>query len=345
VGEKTVINGTTYYISYYYDENGAPMGINVNGSAYFFVKNLQGDITAIMSYTGTVVAKYTYDAWGKLLSVRDGNNQAVTSPTHIANLNPFRYRCYIYDTETGLYYLNSRYYDAEVGRFISPDSADVVTITEGIYDKNLYAYCDNNPVMRVDTAGYFWDIFFDVVSLVASVVEVVANPTDGGAWLGLAGDVVDLVPFVTGVGETVKAVRTVDKVADAVDTAHDVGKAVDNANDVGKALDNAGDATNTVKKTVSNAERSSAVRKAWKNELFDVKNGGRGISRDWTDAEIDELLHTGKVRGYQGHHMQSVKGYPELAGDPNNIQFLTRQEHLRAHLGNFRNITHGRYIP
>jgi len=71
---------------------------------------------------------------------------------------------------------------------------------------------------------------------------------------------------------------------------------------------------------------------------------GKG-SRDWTADQIDELLSTGKVKGYVGHHMKSVKGYPELAGDPSNIQFLTRQEHLLAHGGNWRNITHGRYIP
>ena len=76
-----------------------------------------------------------------------------------------------------------------------------------------------------------------------------------------------------------------------------------------------------------------------------MRNGGIGMSRNWSDAEISELLLNGKVRGYQGHHMKSVKGYPNLAGDPNNIQFLTRLEHLRAHNGNFRNITHGRYLP
>ena len=173
VGEKTVINGTTYYISYYYDENGAPMGINVNGSAYFFVKNLQGDITAIMSYTGTVVAKYTYDAWGKLLSVRDGNNANVTSATHIANLNPFRYRGYIYDTETGLYYLNSRYYDASVGRFISPDG-QLAGVGGELLGYNMYAYCFNNPINMTDETGAWpWDWATKLVAAVA-VVAVVA---------------------------------------------------------------------------------------------------------------------------------------------------------------------------
>ena len=87
--------------------------------------------------------------------------------------------------------------------------------------------------------------------------------------------------------------------------------------------------------------RSEAVRKAWKLEADNVRNGGNGITRTWTDAQKTELLNTGKVKGFVGHHMKSVKGYASLAGDPNNIQFLTRFEHLQAHLGNWRNITHG----
>lgn len=79
------------------------------------------------------------------------------------------------------------------------------------------------------------------------------------------------------------------------------------------------------------------------NEVELVENTGKG-SRAWTDAEIEELLSMGKVKGYVGHHMKSVKRYPNLAGAPSNIQFLTREKHLLAHNGNWRNITHGRYI-
>ena len=90
--------------------------------------------------------------------------------------------------------------------------------------------------------------------------------------------------------------------------------------------------------------RSKAIRKAWKLEKANVKNGGDGVSRKWTDAEKIELLKRGKVKGYFGHHMKSVKGYPHLASDPSNIQFLTFSEHLAAHGGNFQNITHGIYL-
>ena len=91
-------------------------------------------------------------------------------------------------------------------------------------DKNLYAYCDNNPVVRVDHGGQFWETVFDVISLGASVVDVCVNPTDPWAWAGLAGDAIDLIPFVTGVGEVTRAVKTTNKVVDKLDNAKDIAK-------------------------------------------------------------------------------------------------------------------------
>lgn len=92
----------------------------------------------------------------------------------------------------------------------------------------MFVYCGNNPVSRSDDGGYFWDIVFDVVSLVVSVIEVVNNPDDVGAWIGLAGDVIDVVvPCVGGVGETVRAANTARKVVDAADDVHDAGNVID----------------------------------------------------------------------------------------------------------------------
>ena len=92
-------------------------------------------------------------------------------------------------------------------------------------DKNLYAYCDNNPVVRKDTGGAFWETAIDVVSLCVSVAEVMANPADPWAWAGFAGDAIDLVPFVTGVGELTKVAKVTVK---AVDNSDDVIKATRN---------------------------------------------------------------------------------------------------------------------
>jgi len=151
IGEITTINGTEYVISYVYDESGSPAGINVNGGAYFFVKNLQGDVTAIVSYNGTVICKYYYDAYGYPIYVKDANGANITSENHIALLNPFRYRGYMYDEETCFYYLRTRYYDPYIGRFLNADG--YVSTGTGLGGYNMFAYCNGNPVMYIDIYG------------------------------------------------------------------------------------------------------------------------------------------------------------------------------------------------
>jgi RHS repeat-associated protein len=110
IAEDRTTSGVTTRLFYYYDANGL-CGFNYNNADYYYVKNLQGDITEILDNTGTTVASYTYDAWGKILSATGT----------MATINPFRYRGYYYDSETKWYYLNSRYYDPIVGRFINSD--------------------------------------------------------------------------------------------------------------------------------------------------------------------------------------------------------------------------------
>ncbi len=132
-------------LEYYYDESGIS-SFRYNGTLYYYVKNLQGDVIGIMDGSGAVVVEYTYDAWGNILSVTG------SLASTVGQINPFRYRGYYYDSETGLYYLNSRYYDAEVGRFINADG--IVGANGGIVGFNMFAYCNNNPVMFADPSGY-----------------------------------------------------------------------------------------------------------------------------------------------------------------------------------------------
>ena len=125
------------------------MGMLTGGKAYFYITNLQGDVTGIVDQTGNLVVSYTYDAWGNPLSttLADGNTYAAT----VAALNPLRYRGYVYDPETGLYYLQSRYYNPEIGRFLN---ADAFTSTgQGFVGNNVFAYCGNNPVNGYDPCG------------------------------------------------------------------------------------------------------------------------------------------------------------------------------------------------
>ena len=148
-------NNGTNHLYYYYDANGSISSISYNGIRYAFRKNLQGDVIAILilDTNSNVVARYTYDAWGKILSITDGNGNAVTSSLHIANVNPIRYRGYYYDTETGWYYLNSQYYDPSVRRFINADK--IIGANGPITGCNLFAYCNNNPVRFDDPLGAY----------------------------------------------------------------------------------------------------------------------------------------------------------------------------------------------
>lgn len=157
IGEITTIGDTEYVIAYVYDENGAPAGLNINGGACYFVKNLQGDVIAIVDYQGNLIAKYTYSAYGEVVSVRDASGNIINSATHIAMLNPFRYRGYMYDNESGFYYLRTRYYDPVVARFLNADG--LVSTGTGLGGYNMFAYCNGNPVMFVDPYGMAVEFF------------------------------------------------------------------------------------------------------------------------------------------------------------------------------------------
>ena len=169
------------FIVYLYDESGSPIGMQYRTNSmaegtfytYLFEKNLQGDIIAVYNTSGTKLVSYVYDAWGNVTVT----NHNVSGTNSGARHNPFRYRGYYYDTETGYYYLQSRYYNPEWGRFISPDSFDIIgSTTDDLYDNNLYSYCDNNPVMRVDDGGEFWTIIGATVGAVVSgVVSIISQ--------------------------------------------------------------------------------------------------------------------------------------------------------------------------
>ena len=156
---------------YYYDGSGI-CGVEYNGTVYYFQKNLQGDVTRIYDGNGNLAAQYVYDAWGNH-KVLNANGTEITDESFIGNVNPIRYRGYYYDEETGLYYLQSRYYDPEVGRFINADDIDYIE-PETLMGCNLYAYCGNNPVMYVDPSGHFL-----VLALVLGAFTVAGMITAG----------------------------------------------------------------------------------------------------------------------------------------------------------------------
>ena len=163
---------TIYYV---YDANGQPVGMKYNGVQYWYQKNMQGDVVRILNASGAEVVSYAYDAWGKVLSVSGSLSSTVGAA------NPFRYRGYYYDTETGWYYLNTRYYDPNVGRFLSPDT--ILGANGGLMGYNLYAYCNNNPVNHIDPTGegFLSNLWSGIKNVGKAVVKVAAVVTVGAA--------------------------------------------------------------------------------------------------------------------------------------------------------------------
>ena len=145
-------------LHFFYDTQARPAVVEWNGVKYGYVHNLQGDIVAIVDGSGNKVVEYTYDAWGKPLIMTG------TLATTLGTLNPFRYRGYVYDEETGLYYLRSRYYSPVYGRFLNADNA---TNGVGLFSFNAFAYCENSPIINSDSNGNdFWTDAGDYFSAV-----------------------------------------------------------------------------------------------------------------------------------------------------------------------------------
>ena len=175
VGSNTLI--------FAYGVNGHPMGVKYNGTSYYYVTNAFGDVLAIVDNSGNELVAYRYDAWGNILSTT--GSMASTLGTY----NPLRYRGYVYDQETGLYYLQSRYYNPAICRFISADSISSLGAGGTAQSYNLFAYCGNNPVSyRRSTVSN------GVYKYISSSDSAYSNPSQtGGATIIAIEDVNELL--------------------------------------------------------------------------------------------------------------------------------------------------------
>ena len=189
----------TESIDFFYDESGRPFAMTYQSAndapqTYYYVLNLQGDVVKLVDVSGAEVASYEYDAWGNVLS-QSGS---------MASTNPLRYRGYYYDSETGFYYLQSRYYDPATRRFInadvysSTDSSDAVSC-------NMFAYCNNNPVIASDENGdFFFTIIGAVVGAAMGAIDAAIKHEDvlagalGGAASGMVTGAAADILAVTG---------------------------------------------------------------------------------------------------------------------------------------------------
>ena len=298
---------TTYYI---YDDKGLPIGLVYNGTTYTYRKNLQGDIIAILDGSGTEVVTYVYNAWG-------AHKTYGTLKDTLGKANPFRYRGYYYDTESTYYYLNSRYYDPITGRFLNADTTSVLTASPmGLTDKNLYAYCDNNPVMRVDVGGEFWNVIIGAVigGTINMVSSIISEVIEGDFTLSDIGQIAlsTAIGAVEGAAIALCPAASVafSATASALDTAvngiidgDSVGEIVTNsllsgaigavAGSGGSDFVKGGKLINEAAGSLGNAVKKGVhpvVKKAAKKT---IKKAAKSIAKSYVSGQVEDIAYGG----------------------------------------------------
>ena len=229
--------------------------------------------------------------------------------------SPYLFNAKELDEETGLYYYGARYLNPSIALWLSTDP-----LQEKYPGMSPYNYCAGNPVKLVDPDGR-----------VVWVVPIIAKGV-GEFFVGYAAyKIYDYLHSSS---------RKEDKSKPTVVPSQ---KSNNNTASNNSSNKNNNDNENRNARSPLSYERQKAVKEAWKVEKELVEKTGNG-TRDWTKAEKEELLNTGKVKDYISHHIKSVKGHPECAGNKNNIEFVKKSEHLQKHNGNYRNPTDGKFI-
>ena len=198
-------------IQYYYNEAGSVIGLLYNGNDYFF----RNDVLAVLNSSGEVVVEYSYDPWGNILAVTG------TLASTLGADNPFRYRGYYYDNESGFYYLQSRYYDPVTGRFLNADDTAYLGVTETTSGYNLFSYCENNVVNYCDYLGFFKvvravvsvpiDVILSLLSPYLAPIKAAAKKFAGAALKSkLATPLISLIKFIAKVaGKLLTALKSI----------------------------------------------------------------------------------------------------------------------------------------
>ena len=172
VRETITTSMDTTTLDFFYDESGRPFAFNYTPESstpntYYYILNLQGDVVQIIDEGGVMQAEYVYSPWGEIISA-EGD---------LAEINPLRYRGYYYDSETGFYYLQSRYYDPENHRFINADC--YASTGQGFIGTNAFSYCGNAPSSRTDGYGFAWT---DLLEFVDTAIQEVGNALNSAAY-------------------------------------------------------------------------------------------------------------------------------------------------------------------
>ena len=271
-------------IDFVYDENNQPLAMKYNNTLYYYVLNAQGDVVRIVNSSRSVVASYTYDPWGKIIS----------SSGTLADINPLRYRGYYYDSETGFYYLQSRYYDPEIGRFINAVSYASTDAT-GLLSTNMFAYCENNPAMRIDPTGeLFWDIL-DVFMAALSWDDFLESPSLVNlGWAAL--DTLALLPGVPSSGYARRGVEVVSSISHA-----------NKAKDVAKVGWKVGDDISKLTRAGNVPSWSTVRQRYWKNEAL----------TNYKEYSPEDLLRMSQGRAPLALNPNNGKMYPMELHHPN----------------------------
>ncbi len=199
-------------LQFTYDASGTPLAVIYNGVTYYYHTNLQGDILGIKDGSGNAVVTYAYDAWGKLLSTTG------TMADSFGAVNPLRYRGYVYDSETALYYLQSRYYNPEWGRFINADG--LIDIENDPNGTNIFLYCGNNPIIRIDSNGYFWTEIWEYLKGVGTeIVNTIEGLSGTYSQIGQIAITDGSLPVADAIAVAGAAALTVGAIAYSVVTA------------------------------------------------------------------------------------------------------------------------------
>ena len=197
-------DGVNYQLDFFYDTQGKPLAViyrqNGNGLSYYYLTNQQGDVTKLskpVPVTGSTtvnmveIATYSYDPWGKATVTVNTGSQITNNDRTLASINPLRYRGYYQDVETGFYYLQSRYYDPVIGRFINADLPEYAALSAtDITGTNLFAYCKNDPINHADEDGEWLNVVIGAVvgAVVGAAITAIESRSEDGSinWKSVA---------------------------------------------------------------------------------------------------------------------------------------------------------------
>ena len=323
IGMTVGSGSSTNILRFSYDASGNVVAVDYstdNGSTfntYYYLRNAQNDIVKLIDKTGATVVEYTYDSWGKLLST--SGSLAST----LGKNNPFRYRGYVYDEETGFYYLQSRYYNPEVGRFISSDV--LLSTGQGVLGHNAYAYCGNNPVMGYDPYGTFdWSSFGKGAGWLAIGITAICVGVSV-LTCGVAAPAMMAVAAVTVTAGALTAVNGVSELGEAATGHNFVRDDVFRGNE--KAYDVYSNTTAAVAEigtairggwTAKNAPRIKAYNNIQNYNYTDTISDVTHMSRPYANSVLTQkqVIKYGKMTkdsfGYVFSAMGSVNGKEKL---------------------------------